>query len=107
MINILVENKLLTFAEYSFRPKMSCINSMNQVIEDMGDRIDLKCIGRAGFIDHKEAFDTLHQRIFLTKQSYYDFQWNYKGTANEFFKQSEAVHQQDSAKILITKNNHK
>ena len=42
MLKFCVKNKLLSSAQYGFRPKMTCIDTINQVTEYMRAKIDLK-----------------------------------------------------------------
>ena len=47
MMKVCVKNKLLSSAQYGFRPKISCIDVINQVTDYMRAKIDHKNTGRA------------------------------------------------------------
>ena len=73
------KHKILTSAQFGFRPKMSCVQAIIRVTECLQEQIDKKMTGQACFIDLKKAFDTLNHEILLDKLENYGF----RGKINE------------------------
>ena len=79
MMSFCSKHKILTSAQFGFRPKMSCVQAIIRVTECLREQIDKKMTGQACFIDLKKAFDTLNHEILLNKLENYGF----RGKINE------------------------
>ena len=77
------EHKILTSAQFGFRPKMSCVQAIVKVTESLRERIDKKMTGQPCFIDLKKTFDTLNPKILLQNLENYGFK--------KFFERSKAI----------------
>ena len=82
MMSFCTKHKVLTSAQFGFRPKMSCVHAIVKVTEYIREQIDKKMTGQACFIDLKKAFDTLNHEILLKKLEKYGF----RGKINEILK---------------------
>ena len=67
MMSFCTKHKILTSAQFGFRPKMSCVQAIVKATEYIREQIDKKIIRQACLIDLKKAFETLNHEILLQK----------------------------------------
>ena len=86
MMSFCTKDKVLTSAQFGFRPKMSCVQAIVKVTEYLREQIDNKMPGQACFIDLKIAFDTLNHEILLHKLKNYGFRGKINEILGSFLK---------------------
>ena len=86
MMSFCTKHKVLTSAQFGFRPKMSCVQAIVKVTENIREQIDKNMSGQACLIDLKKAFDTLNHEILLQKLEYYDFRGKNNEISRSFLK---------------------
>ena len=57
-VSFCTKHKVLTSAQFEFRPTMSCVQGIVKVTEYLPEQIDKNMTGQTCFIDLKKAFDT-------------------------------------------------
>ena len=82
MIKFISKCKLLVPEQFEFRRRCSCVHAITSAIEIVSHCIDDKKSGLAGFVDLKNAFDTIDHSILLTKLDLYGF----RGITNTFLQ---------------------
>ena len=82
MIKFISKCKLLVPEQFGFRRRCSCVHAITSAIEIVSHCIDDKKSGLAGFVDLKNAFDTIDHSILLTKLDLYGF----RGITNTFLQ---------------------
>ena len=75
------EHNILYKFQFGFRKKMSTAHSLVEITEEIKESIDNGKYGCGIFIDLKKAFDTVNQKILLTKLEHYGI-----GKPNQNFK---------------------
>ena len=80
--SFLYNERLLTPAQYGFRPKTSCSHAILSITEFMRLAIEKKDTGQAFFVNLKKGFDTLYHKTLMRKNEKY----GYRGTIHSLIK---------------------
>ena len=80
------KHKVLTSAQFGFRPKMSCVQAIVKVMEYLREQIDKERLDKHASLTSKKAFDTLNHEILLHKLENYGFRGKMNKILRSFLK---------------------
>lgn len=74
MLSYFEQNKLLNKAQFGFLPKLSTINAVEKVVNNIYMGLEEKLVTSATLLDLSKAFDTVSHKIMVKKLEHYGFE---------------------------------